>query len=223
MTDSHEDLMDKFVRRFSAIERQILSPRPLSFNSLRPVRPGSMTRALAPGSLIVVVLGALIVFGAFVTVGARPSPRASLPAVASSHGPAPSPAPTPSQAPTTSQSPAAQSPSTEPARWRIAVVNGNRPVIVTLITDNSSSSWLVQPGERSLLLDAPAARPGEVHILSPSDSSTPCALLGSATFDQGSFTITVGPSSGGVVAVEVTPGTPVGGTARTDYYAGCSG
>ena len=215
--------MEKFVRRFSAIERQIRSPRPLSPNLARRVMTGSIGRTLAPGSLIVVALGAFIVFAAVLTAGARPSPVASLPAVAMSHRPESSQAPALSEAPTASQPPSAPSPSIEAERWRIAVVNGNRRVIVMVTTDNSAWSWLVQPGEQSLLLDELSARPGAVDILSPSDSSTPCALLGRATFDPGSFTITLDPGSSGMVAVHLTAGTSDGGTARTNYYLGCSG
>jgi hypothetical protein len=167
--------------------------------------------------------GFLLLVGSFVAGNTHPTPRASLPAVAISHLPALSAAPPASEAPAVSESPALPSQTAPTERWRVAVANGSRRVVVMVTTDTSSWGWLVQPGEQSLLLDEAGARPGEVDILSPSDSPTPCALLGRVLFKEGSFTITIGTASGGGVTVRLTPDASVGGTARANYYPGCTG
>jgi hypothetical protein len=68
------------------------------------------------------------------------------------------------------------------ARWRVDVVNGPRPVIISITTDTSAWEWLVRAGEKRTLLDETGARPGGIEVISDVEVTGACTVLARATF-----------------------------------------
>jgi hypothetical protein len=108
-------------------------------------------------------------------------------------------------------------------RWRVDVVNGPRPVIVSIATDSEAWLWPIAAGERRTLLDEPVAHAGGIEVMGVVNGD-PCTLLDHAFFPPESFTINLaGAPQGRDYTMTVTPGAPLGGPAFHIDFMDCSG
>lgn len=74
-----------------------------------------------------------------------------------------------------------------PARWKVDVVNGERPLLISITTGSASWAWLVPADGRMVLLDEPAApTDGTIELIDPGRD---CVVLDAAAVPLGSFTI----------------------------------
>lgn len=110
-----------------------------------------------------------------------------------------------------------------PSPWKVDVVNGDRPLIVSITTDVAAWSWLVPAHtEMVLLAERQAPSEGKIDLIDPSGS---CTLYDSADLTMESFTIT--PEKVGenplAFAISITAGATIQAPPSTDYFGGCSG
>lgn len=110
-----------------------------------------------------------------------------------------------------------------PSPWKVDVINGDRPLIVSITTDVAAWSWLVPAhAEMVLLAERQAPSEGKIDLIDPSGS---CTVYDSVALPMDSFTIT--PERVGedplAFAISITAGASIQAPANADYFGGCSG
>ncbi len=104
-------------------------------------------------------------------------------------------------------------------RWKVDVVNGPDPVIVSITTDTAAWAWQIAPNERLVLLDLDQApNEGTITLIQPGAA---CEALAQIPLPPTSFTIIDRPRDAASFIVE--PGAGLAGAPSTDFEGGCSG
>jgi hypothetical protein len=105
-------------------------------------------------------------------------------------------------------------------RWKVDIVNGTAPVIVSITTEAVGWAWLIEPDGRLVLLDLPTAPSGgEITIIRP---GADCEVLQELDLTLTSFTL-VEVLDGDGIAFDTRPGAPLAGVPSLDFEGGCSG
>lgn len=106
-----------------------------------------------------------------------------------------------------------------PSRWKVDVVNGPEPVIVSITTDAAAWAWTIAPRERLVLLDLrQAPNEGTITLIGP---GTDCEVLDSFSLPPTSFTVIDRPDDGATFVVELGAG--LAGAPSTEFEGACSG
>src|SRR5215217_4396523 len=69
--------------------------------------------------------------------------------------------------------------------WKVDVLNGDRPLIVSIATHRSASMWLIEPETHVVLYRQAEALAGSIELIEP----TTCFLYDNAQLAPSSFTI----------------------------------
>lgn len=109
------------------------------------------------------------------------------------------------------------------ARWKVDVINGDKPLLISITTDSAAWAWYVPANARIVILDEQLAPvEGVIELIDPQQD---CLVYDRAEVPREPFTIRP-------VQVQDTPqdfalglaaGAPLVGPVNTDYFGGCSG
>ena len=108
-----------------------------------------------------------------------------------------------------------------PATWKVDVVPGDKPMIVSISTADAAWMWLVPAGPPAVLLARPSALSGGIELIDPVD----CRLHDAEQLQPTSFTIRIiGPLPDRTdYQLQLDPDAPVEGTPTVGFTAQCSG
>lgn len=109
------------------------------------------------------------------------------------------------------------------AGWKVDVVNGDRPLLIAITTDDAAWAWYVPANAEMVLLDerdAPAE--GRIELIDPERN---CIVLDKADLPRNSLTITpkqVG-AEPGEYEIALSDGASLVAPVNLDFFGGCSG
>lgn len=109
------------------------------------------------------------------------------------------------------------------AGWKVDVVNGDRPLLISITTDRAAWAWLVPADAEIVLLgerNAPAE--GRIELIDPERD---CLVLDAADLPRSSLTIAPKQVGADLRAYELVldAGAPLVGPASQEFFGGCSG
>jgi len=109
------------------------------------------------------------------------------------------------------------------AGWKVDVVNGDRPLLISITTDRAAWAWFVPANAELVLLDERIAPvEGRIELI---DAERNCMVLDKADLPRSSLTITTTQVGADLRDYELAlnAGAPLVGPASQDFFGGCSG
>jgi len=107
--------------------------------------------------------------------------------------------------------------------WKVDVVNGDRPLMISITTDQASWAWHVPAHSRMVLLNERGApTEGQIDLIDPRDS---CLVYDTLALPVESFTIHPARVNDAPLdySLGIVPGATVQAPVNTNYFGGCSG
>jgi hypothetical protein len=109
------------------------------------------------------------------------------------------------------------------ARWKVDVINGDAPLLISITTDAASRAWYVPANGRMVLLDeAQGPAEGVIELIDPAQG---CLVHDKAALPRDSFTIrpVAAPADPAGFDLRLEAGASLASPVNVDYFGGCSG